>query len=183
MHIKSLAASAALAVVLATAGAANAAYIFVGSWEVDQGPAWYSSPPDGPVAYTGQEAAALLFGGNASDYSISTVDALAADINFQAWYSVIGYYGPNSGGIAFAQDHSSKYLGQFYGPTSGYPFGDSSAAASAYVADNAGGSQNTNFAFKNDGAGGVPEPASWALMIGGFGLAGAALRRRKMVTA
>lgn len=27
--------------------------------------------------------------------------------------------------------------------------------------------------------GGVPEPASWALMIGGFGLAGAALRRRR----
>jgi hypothetical protein len=27
--------------------------------------------------------------------------------------------------------------------------------------------------------GGVPEPASWALMIAGFGLAGAALRRRK----
>jgi hypothetical protein len=26
---------------------------------------------------------------------------------------------------------------------------------------------------------GVPEPASWALMIGGFGLAGAALRRRR----
>lgn len=28
-------------------------------------------------------------------------------------------------------------------------------------------------------AGGVPEPASWALMIGGFGLAGAAIRRRR----
>jgi len=27
-------------------------------------------------------------------------------------------------------------------------------------------------------SGGVPEPASWALMIAGFGLAGAALRRR-----
>jgi PEP-CTERM motif len=27
------------------------------------------------------------------------------------------------------------------------------------------------------GAGGVPEPASWALMLGGFGLTGAALRR------
>ena len=34
----------------------------------------------------------------------------------------------------------------------------------------------------NSGAA-VPEPASWALMIGGFGLAGAALRRRRMVAA
>ena len=31
--------------------------------------------------------------------------------------------------------------------------------------------------------GAVPEPASWALMIGGFGLAGATLRRRKALTA
>jgi microcystin-dependent protein len=30
---------------------------------------------------------------------------------------------------------------------------------------------------------GVPEPASWALMIGGFGLAGVALRRRRAAAA
>ncbi|MBS0361220.1 MAG: PEPxxWA-CTERM sorting domain-containing protein [Proteobacteria bacterium] len=30
---------------------------------------------------------------------------------------------------------------------------------------------------------GVPEPASWALMIAGFGLAGATLRRRRMLAA
>jgi hypothetical protein len=35
----------------------------------------------------------------------------------------------------------------------------------------------------NGGPGGVPEPASWALMIAGFGLAGAALRRRRTALA
>ena len=34
-----------------------------------------------------------------------------------------------------------------------------------------------------EGAGAVPEPASWAMMVGGFGLLGATLRRRKAVIA
>jgi hypothetical protein len=33
------------------------------------------------------------------------------------------------------------------------------------------------------GSGGVPEPSAWALMIAGFGLAGARLRRRRMLSA
>ena len=38
-------------------------------------------------------------------------------------------------------------------------------------------------AFINNAIAAVPEPTTWALMIGGFGLAGASLRRRRMVAA
>lgn len=37
------------------------------------------------------------------------------------------------------------------------------------------------FTLQDASAGGVPEPAAWTMMIGGFGLAGAALRRRRAV--
>ena len=33
--------------------------------------------------------------------------------------------------------------------------------------------------FINESIAAIPEPTTWALMIGGFGLAGAALRRRR----
>ena len=36
------------------------------------------------------------------------------------------------------------------------------------------------FSFSNTLSGPVPEPASWAMMIGGFALAGSAMRRRKV---
>lgn len=39
--------------------------------------------------------------------------------------------------------------------------------------------QNADFAPENATVSAVPEPASWALMIGGFGLLGAAARRRR----
>jgi hypothetical protein len=40
-----------------------------------------------------------------------------------------------------------------------------------------------NFTYTRVGAGPVPEPSAWALMIGGFGLTGLALRRRRALAA
>ena len=164
-----------LAALAITAAPASASYVFAGQWEVDNGPNWTSAPPNGPLAYTGQEAAALLFGGSASNYAISTINSNPADINFDAWYSVIGYEGnQGNGGSLLAQNYVSKYLGLYYGPTSGYPAQDPGAAASAYVDDNATGPTFTNFAFRIVGT--VPEPATWVMLILGFGMTGAMLR-------
>ena len=38
------------------------------------------------------------------------------------------------------------------------------------------------FEFDNIAAGAVPEPATWAMLIAGFGMVGASMRRRKMTT-
>ena len=63
---------------------------------------------------------------------------------------------------------------------------------SSYIGGVAGGLMNQGvrsgdggiqLTFEASAGGGVPEPATWALMIGGFGMAGAALRRRRAVTA
>jgi hypothetical protein len=74
----------------------------------------------------------------------------------------------NGGPVAYIADFS---FGSAY---SEYALGASTVAFAQGNADQE---------FSAIGTAGVPEPASWAMMITGFGLAGALLRRRKMVLA
>ncbi len=166
-----------MGVAFACATANAATYTYIGSWEVDQGPSWTT----GPLAYTGQEAAALLFGGTASEYVISTNGDNPATINFDAWYSVFSV----SGGSILAQNYvylntdtsgNNFCCGLYYNGNPSYSFGNADSPASAYVTDNAIGSSYTNYAFEVTS---TPLPAALPLFATGLGAMGLLGWRRK----
>jgi len=163
--MKTIILALATAAVLSTGASAAT---FVGSWRVDSGPSWTVVPP----AYTGVATAALLFGGPASKYRISTVDSNPLNIDDQAWVSVwFASSFSDCAGFPCGRKVSSTAVtstgGLYQNP------GDESA----YVRDWAVGAEFTNYAFA------VPEASTWAMLIAGFGLVGAAARRRRAALA
>ena len=68
---------------LISSSAFAATYTYVGRWQIQEGPLWFTA---GLGQTNGREAAAIKFGGSASDYVISTVSSDLTAINFKAYY-------------------------------------------------------------------------------------------------
>lgn len=174
-----------LALAAGLAGAAQAVtYTYVGSWHVGDGTLWTDNPP----VYSAQDAAALLFGGSASDYAISTAGTSVAAIDFMA--HVDGWGDPQYLTSTVAQNYSLDTGGSGYNSNPGYQ-----SSYSAYVLDHscfnrysdasqscASTEPGINYAFRISDSG-TPEPGTWVLLVAGFGLTGTALRRRAVTAA
>jgi len=134
-------------------------YQYVGSWYVDDGPSWTSNPD----VYTGQEAAAFLFGGVASDYAISTVSDQIADINFKTWLD--GWGDANTYGTSGnPADHDFKVDIDGLGYNSP---GNQGNSYSAFVSDH--GLHLQNFAFSvTVTPDQIPEPSTFLVFALGL---------------
>jgi hypothetical protein len=157
------------AALLGASALASAMPVFVGEWELYSG----AYRQDNPPVLSGQQAAAMLFGGSASDYLISTAGADAADINRLAWYDHYGY-----------RDSQAEHAQDYYADANGNGLYDWEKDASAMVMDHAyngpGPYPFVNYAFRVQADTAVPEPLSVGLMGAGLlGLALALVRRRR----
>lgn len=169
----------ASALTIAASAAQSVTLTYVGSWWVYDGPLISVQGFESTTTqtYTGQEVAALLFGGVASHYAISTVSDQVADINFSTWIQGWGdpvAYGPSGEipppqGFSFNPDGYGSHAAPFPSDTV-YP---------AYAHDHFSDPMVAiNYAFQITAPTSVPAPAALPLLAGSIGCC-AILRRYK----
>lgn len=132
------------------------------------------------LGHTG--AGYFLSGDTASFSFLNPITAFAIDINTfataAASYSVLLNIGDTANSVF--ETFPGTGTGQFIGFTSDTPF------SSLVLQSNGGFAYSLDTLIYGESAavtgpmtGAAPEPGTWAMMIGGFGMAGGALRRRK----
>jgi autotransporter-associated beta strand protein len=126
-------------------------WALAGSWTPYGGPSWTTGTAP---TLSATEAAALLFGGSAIDYRISSVSNQVADIDDMAWYDVYAI-----GRSLFSSTYKVDGNGDgFYNQP-----GDTSA----YVSDNF--VNDTNYAFTlTSGIGGLTKVGAGTLTLNGI---------------
>lgn len=151
------------------------AQVYVGKYSVEDGAPWATNP----VCYTPQEAAALLFGGVASDYAISTKGDDPALIDHMGWEDGWGNtsHCMDDGGNLGTPVAEDFKVGANYDPV--HPNPPSPTTFSAYVHDH-GDSTSINYVFRVSSAPvSVPEPGCVALLaVTCLSGAGLLIRRR-----
>ncbi|WP_333571741.1 PEPxxWA-CTERM sorting domain-containing protein [Sphingomonas sp.] len=114
-------------------------------------------------------------------FTTSSVTATkGADVTFSALF---GSFSGKVASIATGLNYVTVYtLGDFIpAASSGYDAGKASIAFTFNQAGGAGSDISGSFSFASPPSG-VPEPATWGMMIAGAAMAGAAVRRRRAST-
>lgn len=162
------------AVVLATAAPAAAVpLILEGGWYGDLVVAPGGNAESAPYTFMLYTPAFLRLTDNRRPGDTFTATDAGNALSITSTFTTDGAAVPNDDdGVAWS-DLSYSRFSLLLGPGS-YNFNVTTQCESGCAA---------GFSIRLDSAPGVPEPDSWALLIAGFGLTGAVMRRRRMVVA
>ena len=125
-------------------------------------------------------------GTDVTSYPIIDFTTSGGNARFEVWDSNLGTWndlvtGVTAGDYTLNIDLSGGNFSYTVGAQSwSFDAGGSTQIGSVILQGyNSGNSYDIHWDNLNATSGAVPEPASWALMLGGFGLVGGAMRRRK----